>query len=33
MKSMVNGVPVIAARDGGALEVIKDGYNGWFLEA
>ncbi len=31
MKAGVNGVPSIASRDGGALEFIVDGVNGWFF--
>jgi starch phosphorylase len=31
MKSGVNGVPSLSSRDGGALELIKDGVNGWFF--
>jgi len=31
MKAGVNGVPTLASRDGGALEIIVDGYNGWFF--
>ena len=31
MKSLANGVPVIGAKDGGALEVIKHGENGWLF--
>ncbi|MDW8063072.1 MAG: glycogen/starch/alpha-glucan phosphorylase [Candidatus Caldarchaeum sp.] len=31
MKAGVNGTPTLSSRDGGALEVIRDGYNGWFF--
>ncbi|MGB9660029.1 MAG: glycogen/starch/alpha-glucan phosphorylase, partial [Nitrososphaerales archaeon] len=31
MKAGVNGVPSLSSRDGGALELIKDGVNGWFF--
>jgi starch phosphorylase len=31
MKSSVNGVPVLASRDGGVLEFIVDGVNGWLF--
>lgn len=31
MKGAVNGVPTLASRDGGALELIKHGFNGWFF--
>ncbi|MEM0373926.1 MAG: glycogen/starch/alpha-glucan phosphorylase, partial [Sulfolobales archaeon] len=31
MKAGINGVPTLASRDGGALEIIRDGYNGWFF--
>ena len=31
MKAGVNGVPTIASRDGSALEMIIDGFNGWFF--
>jgi starch phosphorylase len=31
MKSMANGVPVIASRDGGSLELIVDNVNGWLF--
>lgn len=31
MKAGVNGVPTLSSRDGGALELIKDGVNGWFF--
>ncbi|MEM3382774.1 MAG: glycogen/starch/alpha-glucan phosphorylase [Nitrososphaerales archaeon] len=31
MKAGVNGVPTLSSRDGGALEIINDGVNGWFF--
>jgi len=31
MKAGINGVPTLSSKDGGALEVIVDGYNGWFF--
>lgn len=31
MKSLANGVPVIGSKDGGALELIKQGENGWLF--
>lgn len=31
MKAGVNGVPTLSSRDGAALEMIKDGYNGWLF--
>lgn len=31
MKAGVNGVPSLSSRDGGALEVIQDGFNGWLF--
>jgi len=31
MKAGINGVPSISSRDGGALEMIVDGVNGWFF--
>ena len=31
MKAGVNGVPTLASRDGAALEMIRDGFNGWFF--
>ncbi|MGC9009769.1 MAG: glycogen/starch/alpha-glucan phosphorylase [Sulfolobales archaeon] len=31
MKAGVNGVPTLASRDGAALEIIRDGFNGWFF--
>lgn len=31
MKAMVNGVPVLASRDGGVLEIINHGVNGWLF--
>ncbi len=31
MKSMAAGVPVLASRDGGVLELIEDGVNGWLF--
>ncbi|AOL17749.1 glycosyl transferase [Sulfolobus sp. A20] len=31
MKAGINGVPTLSSRDGGALEVIIDGYNGWLF--
>ncbi len=31
MKSMAAGVPVLASRDGGVPELIKDGVNGWLF--
>jgi len=31
MKSMAAGVPVLSSRDGGAIELIVDGVNGWLF--
>ncbi|MCP8307516.1 MAG: glycogen/starch/alpha-glucan phosphorylase [archaeon] len=31
MKAGVNGVPSLSSRDGGAIELIEDGLNGWFF--
>ncbi|MEM3437761.1 MAG: glycogen/starch/alpha-glucan phosphorylase [Nitrososphaerales archaeon] len=31
MKAGVNGVPTLSSRDGGALEIINDGVNGWLF--
>ncbi|MEM3662091.1 MAG: glycogen/starch/alpha-glucan phosphorylase [Sulfolobales archaeon] len=31
MKAGANGVPSLASRDGAALEMIRDGFNGWFF--
>lgn len=31
MKAGVNGVPTLSSRDGGTLETIIDGFNGWFF--
>jgi starch phosphorylase len=31
MKAAVNGVPTLASRDGGVLELIVDGVNGWLF--
>ncbi len=31
MKALVNGVPVLSSRDGGVLEVVTDGVNGWLF--
>lgn len=31
MKAGVNGVPTLSSRDGGALEMIQAGQNGWFF--
>ncbi|MEM1683969.1 MAG: glycogen/starch/alpha-glucan phosphorylase, partial [Ignisphaera sp.] len=31
MKAALNGVPTLSSRDGGALEFIVDGVNGWFF--
>lgn len=31
MKAAVNGVPTLASRDGGVLELIEDGVNGWLF--
>lgn len=31
MKALVNGVPVLSSRDGGVLEVVEDGFNGWLF--
>ncbi|MEM1933863.1 MAG: glycosyltransferase [Desulfurococcaceae archaeon] len=31
MKALVNGTPVLASRDGGVLEIINDGFNGWLF--
>jgi starch phosphorylase len=31
MKAALNGIPTLASRDGGALECIIDGVNGWFF--
>ncbi len=31
MKAGINGVPILASRDGGALELVRDGINSWFF--
>jgi starch phosphorylase len=31
MKAGVNGVPTLASRDGAAVEMISDGFNGWLF--
>ncbi|MEM2200246.1 MAG: glycogen/starch/alpha-glucan phosphorylase [Ignisphaera sp.] len=31
MKAAVNGVPTLSSKDGGAVEMIVDGLNGWFF--
>ncbi|AHC50794.1 glycosyl transferase family 1 [Sulfolobus acidocaldarius SUSAZ] len=31
MKAGINGVPTLSSKDGGTLEIIKDGYNGYFF--
>ncbi|MCP8318760.1 MAG: glycogen/starch/alpha-glucan phosphorylase [Candidatus Methylarchaceae archaeon HK01B] len=31
MKAAINGVPTLASRDGGAMELIRHGVNGWFF--
>ena len=31
MKAGINGAPILSSRDGGALEFIVDGENGWFF--
>lgn len=31
MKALVNGVPVLSSRDGGVIEVVEDGKNGWLF--
>lgn len=31
MKSMAAGVPVLASRDGGVIELVEDGVNGWLF--
>lgn len=31
MKSSINGVPTLASRDGGVLELVVDGVNGWLF--
>jgi len=31
MKAGINGVPTLSSRDGGALELIEDGVNGWLF--
>ncbi len=31
MKAGVNGAPVLSSRDGGVLEIVKDGENGWLF--
>lgn len=31
MKALVNGVPVISSRDGGVIEIVEDGINGWLF--
>jgi len=31
MKALVNGVPTLSSRDGGVLEVVIDGVNGWLF--
>lgn len=31
MKALANGVPVLSSRDGGVVEVVEDGFNGWLF--
>jgi starch phosphorylase len=31
MKAGINGVPTLASKDGGTLEIIQEGINGWFF--
>lgn len=31
MKAGINGVPSLSSRDGGILEVVRDGFNGWLF--
>jgi len=31
MKAGINGTPTLSSKDGASLELIKDGYNGWFF--
>ena len=31
MKSLANGVPVLSSRDGGVIELVQDGFNGWLF--
>ncbi len=31
MRAGINGVPSLSSRDGGVIEIIKDGYNGWLF--
>jgi len=31
MKALVNGVPVLSSRDGGVIEIVEDGVNGWLF--
>ena len=31
MKAGVNGIPTLASKDGAAIEIIRDGFNGWFF--
>lgn len=31
MKALVNGVPVVSSRDGGVIEIVEDGVNGWLF--
>lgn len=31
MKALANGVPVVSSRDGGVVEIIEEGHNGWLF--
>jgi len=31
MKALVNGVPVVSSRDGGVVEIVRDGVHGWLF--
>ncbi len=31
MKASANGTPVLSSRDGGVVEIVRDGYNGWLF--
>ncbi len=31
MKALINGVPVLSSKDGGVIEVVEDGVNGWLF--
>ena len=31
MKALINGIPILSSKDGGVIEIVEDGVNGWLF--